>query len=106
MRTLFAFSLVTFLFSAMTAHAEGDGPVQVDEILCIHLVDLSEEEFSFILAWMDGYFNHMHGTAVLSEAGLESLGAMVFEGCEKKPQRKVLDMLIERIRQDALNLHP
>ena len=38
--------------------------VEIDKILCLHLVDLSEEEFSFILAWLDGYFNHMHGTAV------------------------------------------
>lgn len=72
----------------------------------MHLVDLTEEEFAFILAWMDGYFNHMHGTAVLSDAGLESLGAMVFEGCANSPDRKVLEILTERIRQDALNQHP
>ena len=91
---------------ASPAVAEGDGPVQMDEIQCVHLVDLSEEEFSFFLAWLDGYFNHMHGTAVLSDAGLESLGTVIFEGCSKEPERNVMEMLTERMRMDTLRQHP
>jgi hypothetical protein len=86
--------------------AEGDGPVQMDEILCVHLIDLSEEEFSFFLAWLDGYFNHMHGTAILSDAGLESLGAIVIDGCTKEPDRNVMDLLTERMRLGALRQNP
>ena len=106
MRAFLAITLFIFSLNTSDAVAEGDGPVDVSEILCIHLVDLSEEEFSFILAWLDGYFNHMHGTTILSEASLESLGAMVLEGCSTDSERNVMEMLNERIRQDALNQHP
>ena len=106
MRIFLTIASLVLALHASPSRAEGDGPVEIDKILCLHLVDLSEEGFSFILAWLDGYFNHMHGTAVLSDAGLESLGALVLEGCSKEPEREVLEMLTEHIRQDALKQHP
>lgn len=104
MRFVFALSCALTLIAPVAA--QEDQPIAIDELQCVHLVDLSGEELSFLLAWLDGYFNHMHGTATLSDQNLLSLGGMIENGCAADPQRGVLAMLEERIRQDALNLHP
>lgn len=97
---------VSLLFASGVA-AKDNAPIQMDTIECQHIMTLGEEEFSFLLAWLDGYFNHMHGTAKLSDASLSALGVMVQKGCAaNKPDRPVLEILNERIRQDALNQHP
>ncbi len=97
---------VSILFASIAA-AEDNAPIQMDTIECQHLMALGEEELSFLLAWLDGYFNHMHGTAKLSDASLSALGLMVQNGCAaNEPNARVLDILNERIRQDALNQHP
>lgn len=100
--------LVTVFF-ALNAHplnAQDDAPLAMDEIQCQHLVSLDETELSFLLAWYDGYFNHMHGMTTLSDSSLSNLGVMIEDGCADAPERLILDLLNERIRQDALMLHP
>lgn len=99
-------TLLCTMFATATVLAQDAPPIAIDKIQCQHLTDLDEEELSFLLAWLDGYFNHMHGTAILSDQSLMNLGRMVEDGCGQTPEREVLDMLNERIRQDALNLHP
>lgn len=100
-------ALSVTLFFASVAAAEDKAPIQMDTIECQHLMALGEEELSFLLAWLDGYFNHMHGTAKLSDANLSALGVMVQDGCAaNEPNGRVLDILNERIRQDALRQHP
>lgn len=100
------FFLIYTLLVVNPSRAQDDSPVAMDEIQCLHLIDLGEDEISFLLAWLDGYFNHMHGTARMSDQNLASLGKMIEDGCADDPERGLLDMLQERIRQDALNLHP
>lgn len=78
----------------------------MDKIECQDLVGLSESELSFLLAWLDGYFNHMHGTAVLKDSSLAALGQMIQEGCADSSAGPIMDMLNERIRRDALRQHP
>jgi hypothetical protein len=78
----------------------------MNEIGCEHLSDLNEQEFSFLLAWLDGYFNHMHGTAVLSDQSLTSLGQIIQDGCTATPDGTIIDLVNERTRLDALGQHP
>lgn len=103
---LTAFLVLTFCFFLGPATAEESTPIAVDEVRCVHLFDLSEEDLSFLLAWIDGYFNHMYGTTTLSDQSLTNLGDMIEDGCRDEPERRVLNMLSERIRQDVLSLHP
>jgi len=86
--------------------AEDNTPIAVDEVRCVHLLDLGEEDLSFLLAWLDGYFNHMYGTTTLSDQNLANLGKMIEQGCRDAPDRLVMELLSERIRQDTLSLHP
>ena len=102
---LYVVALIVFL-GVFPAGAQDDGPVQMDELMCVHLANLTEDEFGFLLIWLDGYFNHMHGTAILSEASLEQLGNMVFEGCTKNEAGNVMDLIAERLRLDSLRQHP
>lgn len=98
--------ILIFLFISGHAFGDTDEPIQMDEIGCAHLSDLNEEEFSFLLAWLDGYFNHMHGTAVLSDQSLANLGQMIQVGCTATPEGIIIDLLNERTRLDALGQHP
>ena len=98
--------ILIFLFIGGHAFGYTDEPIQMDEIGCAHLSDLNEEEFSFLLAWLDGYFNHMHGTAVLSDQSLANLGQMIQDGCTATPEGNMIDLLNERTRLDALGQHP
>jgi len=88
-----------------TLAADGD-PIRMDKIECRDLAELAEDELSFLLGWLDGYFNHMHGTAILADESLSGLGTMIEEGCASSPVGPVMDMLNERIRRDALRQHP
>lgn len=102
------FALLFLLLTVpLPVFAEDNAPIQVKEIECQHIGELSEDEFSFLLAWLDGYFNHMHGTAVLSDRSLAALGTMIRDGCDESGVTAlVLEILNTRIRQDALNQHP
>lgn len=106
MRFLLFFVLWSIKISTDPAFAQTDAPIEVDAIRCIHLTNLTEDDFSFLLAWLDGYFNHMHGTSTLSDQSLTKLGTMIESGCQEAPDRNVLDILNERIRRDALKQHP
>jgi hypothetical protein len=88
-------SLLPILFLlalSFSAHAEDEAPIRMDEIECSHLSVLDEGELSFFLAWLDGYFNHMHGTAILSDHSLTVLGVMIQDGCKKAPDINVMAM--------------
>lgn len=106
MRFLPFLILWALTISAEAAFAQEEAPIEVDGIRCTQLTDLGEDEISFLLAWLDGDFNHMHGTTTLSDQSLTNLGMMIEMGCREAPDRHVLDMLKERVRQDALKQHP
>ncbi|MBT5240578.1 MAG: hypothetical protein HN793_03810 [Rhodospirillaceae bacterium] len=97
--------LILLLTSSAPVFAD-DAPIRMDKIECQDLAGLAEDELSFLLAWLDGYFNHMHGTATLNDGSLAGLGKMIQEGCADSTPGPVMDMLNERIRLDALRQHP
>ena len=63
---------------AFPVEAQDGEPVQMDELMCVHLVNLTEDEFGFLLIWLDGYFNHMHGTAQQFSAKPVSSGSVIW----------------------------
>jgi len=106
MRFLPFFVLWSITINVEPNFAQTEAPIEVDGIRCVHLEKLGENDFSFLLAWLDGYFNHMHGTSTLSDQSLNNLATMIESGCQESPDRHVLDVLNERIRQNALKQHP
>ena len=95
-----------FLLTFSAPTIADDDSIRMDKIECQDLVGLGEDELSFLLAWLDGYFNHMHGTAMLNDGSLAGLGKMIEEECAGAPRGPIMDMLNERIRLDALRQHP
>ncbi len=101
-----ALALLLFCSSVSVNAADKAEPIRMNKIECVDLVSLEEDELSFLLAWLDGYFNHMHGTAILADNNLAGLGLMIQEGCEGSPKGPIMDMINERMRLDALRQHP
>ena len=102
MRSLIASVVLLLGVSFGTASAQDDGPMYMDQVRCVHLANLTEDEFGFLLVWWDGYFSRFTGSAVLSEANLEQLGGIIFQECRRDAQANIMDMLTRRFSRDDL----
>ncbi len=101
MRILNALIVTVICTYITTAWAQEDEPVQMDEVRCVHLIDLSEDEFGFLLVWWDGYFSRFTGNTLLSENNLERLGNIIFQECQNDARVNIMDMLTEYFTRDV-----